>query len=433
MTPLLDLVRRHRVGARCGIYSVCSAHPLVLRAALEHARDCGGYALIEATSNQVNQEGGYTGLRPAQFRAQVLGIAQDCGLDHERVLLGGDHLGPNPWQSLPSEEALERAGRMVDEYVSAGYSKIHLDCSMPCASDPIVLTDTIVAERSARLCARAEAAWQRCAGAPPVYVIGTEVPPPGGAREDLGQLAVTEPEAAASTVDAHRKAFLAQGLAGAWERVIALVVQPGVEFDHDRVVDYSPARAQRLSVRLEKLPNLVFEAHSTDYQSEAALTALVRDHFAILKVGPAATFAMREAIWALDRIEREWHGDARAARVRETALAAMHRKPRYWRAYYHEEGAALDLQLQYSLSDRIRYYWKDPAVTAAMDRLREAFLAGTPPMGMLSQYLPGAYDAVRSGTLQLQMSNVIVNHVRRILAQYSRACDAKNYDLNGES
>lgn len=431
MTPLMELVRRHRAGGHCGIYSVCSAHPLVLRAAVEQACGCDGYALIEATSNQVNQEGGYTGLRPAQFRDQVLEIAKTCGLAHERVLLGGDHLGPNPWRSLPSEEALERAGRMVEEYVSAGYRKIHLDCSMPCAGDPVVLSDTIVAKRSARLCARAEAASQRCAGARPVYVIGTEVPPPGGAREALGQIAVTEPEAAASTVDAHRKAFLAQGLSGAWERVIALVVQPGVEFDHDRVINYNPARAQRLSVSLENIPNLVFEAHSTDYQSEAALTALVRDHFAILKVGPAATFAMREALWALDRIEQEWHGDARSARVRETALAAMHREPRHWRAYYHGEGHALDLNLQYSLSDRIRYYWPVPDVSAAVDRLQQAFLDGAPPMGLLSQYLPSAYDAARSGALPLRITEIIVNHVRQILTQYSRACDPENYDLNG--
>ncbi len=428
MTPLLELVRRHRGGAHCGIYSVCSAHPLVLRAALEDARDRGGYALIEATSNQVNQEGGYTGLRPAQFRAQVLELAKACGVEQERVLLGGDHLGPNPWQSLPSEEALERAGRMIDEYVSAGYCKVHLDCSMPCSGDPIALTEAIVAERSARLCALAEAAWQRCAGAPPVYVIGTEVPPPGGAREALGQLDVTAPEAAASPDAAHRKAFLARGLAGAWERVIALVVQPGVEFGHDRVVDYCPDRAERLSVSLEKFSNLVFEAHSTDYQSEAALTALVRDHFAILKVGPAATFAMREAIWALDRIEREWHGDARAARVRETALAVMHRQPQHWQAYYHAEGHALDVLLEYSLSDRIRYYWTDPDVTAAVDRLREALSDGTPPLGLLSQYLPSAYDAVRCGAFPLRMNDIVVNHVRRILAQYSLACDTKKYD-----
>ena len=133
MKALLDIVRRHRAGEAAGIYSVCSAHPLVLRAALEHACASGGYALIEATSNQVNQEGGYTGLRPAQFRDRVFGMADEVGLARELVLLGVDHLGPNAWQSLESGQALRRAGVMIAEYVSAGFRKIHLDCSMSCA------------------------------------------------------------------------------------------------------------------------------------------------------------------------------------------------------------------------------------------------------------------------------------------------------------
>lgn len=426
MNALLELTRRHRGGASVGIYSVCSAHPLALRAALEHARDTGSHALIEATSNQVNQEGGYTGLRPAQFRARVLELADECGLARERVLLGGDHLGPNPWQSLASEEALARAGVMVSEYVAAGFRKIHLDCSMACAADPPVLTDPIVAARAAQLCAQAEAAWRHSGGEPPVYVIGTEVPVPGGAREALGELAVTEPDAAAATVEAHRRAFFERGLQAAWERVIALVVQPGVEFDHDRVVEYQPRKARRLSAALAAIPNLVFEAHSTDYQTEAALGALVRDHFAILKVGPAVTFALREAIWALDRIEREWRGEAGAAHVRETVLAAMRGDPRHWRAYYHESGRALDLQLEYSLSDRIRYYWPEPKVSAALVRLEASFRTESPPLGLLSQYLPMAYEAVRAGTIAPRMTDMAVHYIRHILAQYARACDAHN-------
>ncbi|HUA88552.1 MAG TPA: D-tagatose-bisphosphate aldolase, class II, non-catalytic subunit, partial [Steroidobacteraceae bacterium] len=388
MKALLDLVTRHRAGEPVGIYSVCSAHPLVLRAALQHALGGGGYALIEATSNQVNQEGGYTGMRPAQFRELVLGMADEVRLPRERVLLGGDHLGPNAWQSLPAEEALRRAGVMVGEYVRAGFRKIHLDCSMSCAGDPGVLPDATVAARTAALCAQAEDAWGRAGGEPPVYVVGTEVPVPGGAQEDLHELAVTEPAAALATVAAHKAAFARTGLSAAWERVIGLVVQPGVEFDHDRVVDYQPAKARRLSACIDQLPQLVFEAHSTDYQAPAALGALVRDHFAILKVGPGVTFALREAVWALDRIEREWHGESRAANVRTTLLAAMRADPRHWRKYYHGTGHALELQLEYSLSDRIRYYWPDPAVVASLGRLSAAFEAGPAPLALLSQYLP---------------------------------------------
>jgi D-tagatose-1,6-bisphosphate aldolase subunit GatZ/KbaZ len=424
--PLLDLVRRHRGGEPVGIYSVCSAHPLVLRAALEHARANGGHALIEATSNQVNQEGGYTGLRPAQFRDLVLGLADESGLPRERVLLGGDHLGPNTWQSLPAGAALERAGVMVSEYVRAGFGKIHLDCSMACEGDPAALSDEIVAARTAALCARAEEAWTRQGGEPPVYVVGTEVPVPGGAREDLHELAVTPPQAALATVAAHRAAFLQAGLEAAWERVSALVVQPGVEFDHDRVIDYEPAKARHLSECLREVPQLVFEAHSTDYQTPAALATLVRDHFAILKVGPAVTFALREAVWALDHIDREWHGESQAANVRATLLDTMRADPKHWRKYYHGSGRALDLQLEYSLSDRIRYYWPDPAVVSALGRLEAAFAGEPPPLALLSQYLPRAYAAVRAGAIRTRATALLIHHVQQVLQQYSRACAQKN-------
>ncbi|HEY0767855.1 MAG TPA: D-tagatose-bisphosphate aldolase, class II, non-catalytic subunit, partial [Steroidobacteraceae bacterium] len=394
MRALLELVRRHRAGESVGIYSVCSAHPLVLRAALEHAQASGGDVLIEATSNQVNQDGGYTGLRPAGFRDLVWGMADEIGLPRERVLLGGDHLGPNCWQAQPADAALPRAGVMVAEYLSAGFRKIHLDCSMSCRDDPRALSDELIAERTATLCAQAEDSWRRSGGEPPVYVIGSEVPVPGGAQERLHDLAVTEPEAALATLEAHRAAFSRRGLGEAWERVIALVVQPGVEFGHDTVIEYAPAKARRLSACLGSEPRLVFEAHSTDYQPREALAALVRDHFAILKVGPALTFALREAVWALDQIEREWLGEERSSQVRETLLTVMRSDPTHWRKYYHDSGRALDLQLQYSLSDRIRYYWPVATVAQAMARLEAALDASAPPASLLGQYLPAAHAAL---------------------------------------
>ncbi len=123
MKAMLDLVRRHKSGVPVGIYSVCSAHPLVLEAALRLAKRTGSLALIEATSNQVNQDGGYTGMRPADFRERVLSLATAVGLAHDRVLLGGDHLGPNCWQNLPAATALEKSEVLVGEYVAAGFHK----------------------------------------------------------------------------------------------------------------------------------------------------------------------------------------------------------------------------------------------------------------------------------------------------------------------
>src|SRR5215467_7486099 len=217
MHAIVDLIARHKAGAACGICSVCSAHPLVIEATFAHALRHGApFALIEATSNQVNQFGGYTGMTPEAFRDYVLSIADRVGLPSSRVLLGGDHLGPNAWTKLDAETAIVRAEQMVADYVAAGFRKIHLDCSMSCADDPVALTEAVIAGRAARLCAASEAAWASAAGEPPVYVIGTEVPVPGGAAEELDTLAVTAPEAALATIDAHRRLFAEAELDGAW-------------------------------------------------------------------------------------------------------------------------------------------------------------------------------------------------------------------------
>jgi D-tagatose-1,6-bisphosphate aldolase subunit GatZ/KbaZ len=419
---ILDTISRHKAGQQVGITSVCSAHPLVIAAACRHAlRAEAPFVLIEATSNQVNQFGGYTGMRPAQFRLHVEEIAVRAGLAPSRVLLGGDHLGPNAWQDLPAAVAMANADAMISEYVATGFRKIHLDCSMACADDAGPLADEQVAERAARLCLVAEAAHKQFGGEPPVYVIGTEVPVPGGATEELDALAVTTPERALATIEIHERIFRSKGLSEALGRVVALVVQPGVEFDHHHVVDYDPAKAVALSRTMAANPRMVYEAHSTDYQGRLALCQLVRDHFAILKVGPAVTFALREALWALDAMEREWLGSS-ASGFRGTVMAVLKRDPKHWIKYYASSGKQLEFDLQYSLSDRIRYYWANPAISTAQAKLFANLTNNPPPLALISQYLPAAYAAVRAGCANNLPEELVVQHIMATLDDYAAAC-----------
>ncbi|HEU4959298.1 MAG TPA: D-tagatose-bisphosphate aldolase, class II, non-catalytic subunit [Sphingomonas sp.] len=423
MKAIRDLIARHKAGERVGITSVCSAHPLVIEATLRHAlaHDVP-LALIEATSNQVNQDGGYTGMKPADYREFVWAIADRVGFPRTRLALGGDHLGPNAWTGLPAEEAMAKAEVMVADYVAAGFGKIHLDCSMSCAGDPVPLPERTIAERAARLCRAAEAAYAGDPADAPSYIIGTEVPVPGGAAEDLDELALTTPQAALATIAMHRDLFAEQGLASAWDRVIATVVQPGVEFDHDKVVDYAPEKATALSAAIEPVEHIVYEAHSTDYQTPAALAALVRDDFAILKVGPGVTFALREALWALDAIERETVAADRRANLRAVTLERMRAEPANWAKYYHGRGASLDFQLQYSFSDRIRYYWPDAQIAAAQDRLFANLREAVPPLPLVSQYLPIAFAAHRAGRASLDPVDLVIAHIGATLDAYHGAC-----------
>ena len=169
MNALLDLIARHRQGHAVGVTSICSAHPIVIEASLRHAlRHDDAMVLFEATCNQVNQDGGYTGMTPADFVSFVRGIARQVGFDAARIVLGGDHLGPNPWTHDPPDAAMAKAEVMVAAYVAAGFRKIHLDCSMSCAGDPTPLPEAeiVQARRAAgpRGRARACADRRRAAG-----------------------------------------------------------------------------------------------------------------------------------------------------------------------------------------------------------------------------------------------------------------------------
>ncbi len=421
-SPIQSIVKAHRRGESVGLYSVCCSHPLVLRAAMRVALEHDTPLLVEATSNQVDQFGGYTGMTPVQFHRHLLQLAREQGFPAERLVLGGDHLGPNAWQLQHAATAMAHAETLVAAYAGAGFHKIHLDCSMRCADDPARLDDETVAERSARLCAVAEAAAGAAGLPPPVYVIGTEVPVPGGeaALADAG--APTAPSAAARTLEVHRLAFAAAGLRDAWRRVIALVVQPGVDFDASHIQHYDPAQAAELSDWVAGQPGLVFEAHSTDYQREASLHALVRDHFAILKVGPAATFALREGLLALCQIEDELVPPGARSRLMQVLDDVMLAKPQHWRAHYAGSSDEQRVLRRYGLSDRCRYYWGEPEVADAVVRLFANLDAREIPLPLLSQHLPEQYLDVLQGQLGTRAQALVEHKIGRVLAQYARAC-----------
>ncbi|BBM67515.1 tagatose-bisphosphate aldolase subunit KbaZ [Vibrio alfacsensis] len=421
---LLEIVQQHKQGNQNGIYSVCSAHPYVLEAAIKQAKKDNSPLLIESTSNQVDQYGGYTGMRPSDFRDFVLGLAEQNEFDTTKLILGGDHLGVNRWQNETAEEAMLKADVLIEEYVAAGFTKIHLDCSYSCSDDPIPLTDEVVAERAARLAKIAEDTAIKHFGSAErlTYVVGTEVPVPGGESEDLHDIKPTSPESARKTIQAHKDAFEKAGVIGCWERVVGLVVQPAVEFDHSSVIDYKPEPAAELSKVVDEHENMIFEAHSTDYQATENYALLVRDHFAILKVGPQLTFEMREALYGLCAIENEIIPQEERSNLRDVIESVMLANPSNWAKYYQGTETDQKYARSYSFSDRIRYYWADQTIQASIDKLLNN-LENKMPLPLVSQYLPEAYEAIRNGEIQNHPKDFIINRIQKnVLEVYARAC-----------
>ncbi|TXH93762.1 MAG: D-tagatose-bisphosphate aldolase, class II, non-catalytic subunit [Rheinheimera sp.] len=424
MNALLELLCANKQGQSKGIYAVCSAHPMVLRAAIQQAKADQSLLLIEATANQVNQDGGYTGMQPADFIAFVHNMAAGQGLAASQLCFGGDHLGPVCWTALPALEAMAKAETLIAAFVRAGFHKIHLDTSMPCADDPKPLPDAVIAARAARLCQVAEqTAASLSAPAALCYVIGTEVPAPGGVSSLEQHLQPTPVANVADTIAVHQQAFAALGLSDdVWQKVIAVVVQPGVEFDNTQVHAFDAVASKQLADFIAKDPQLVFEAHSTDYQPQSRYQQLVQQHFAILKVGPQLTFALREALFALCYIEQQLVPVEAQSHLITVCERVMQLQPGHWQKFY--PGNVLEQQLlrQYSYSDRIRYYWQQPALQQAVSRLIDNLSQSQIPLPLLSQFMPQQYQAVLNGLLTAEPQALVQHHIRLVLQMYASAC-----------
>ena len=430
MITLQEIVKKNKEGRRAGIYSCCSANEDVIRAALIRARKTGTPALIESTSNQVNQLGGYTGMTPFDFADFVRRLAEENAVPWEQVIVGGDHLGPLPWVDCEEEEALVNAEELVRECVLAGYKKIHLDTSMRVASDDPTkpfMTKTC-AERGARLCRAAEDAYAQYKESHPeapelVYVIGSEVPVPGG-DFNAGEMGVTTADDAYNTIRIYREEFGRLGLEEAFGRVVAIVVEMGVEFHEFRIDEYDRTRAADLVAAMRKEP-LCIEGHSSDYQTTTNLTAMCEDGVAILKVGPALTFALREALFALEQIEREIYAETPEvwSDYREVLERTMLENPKSWAPYYQGTPNEQRIARAYIFYDRCRYYFAQPAVVAARDALVENLSGNKIPHCMLSQYLPNQYYRVRIGALKNEAADIIWDHIGDAIDGYLRATD----------
>lgn len=428
--PLKEIVRLQKAGVPVGITSICSANKMVLEAVMERALILNNDVLIEATANQVNQFGGYTGMKPADFTKFVAEIAESVGFPMNKVILGGDHLGPLTWVDLDEEEAMANAEVLVADFVKAGFTKIHLDTSMKVASDSKddMLATKVIAERGARLAVVCDKAFKEYEeenpdAVPPVYVIGSEVPIPGGAQEEEEEgLQVTKVADFTDTVDIFKTTFENFGLEELWDEVIGVVVQPGVEFGDDSIDEYDRVAAKDLMEAIKEYPTLVFEGHSTDYQTPKKLLELVEDGVAILKVGPAVTFGLREALFELAKIEEEMISEAsERSNLVEIIEAVMLENPKNWKKHYHGSEVELKRARKYSFSDRVRYYIGDDKVQKAIDTLFENLRDTGMPYSLLSQYVPVQYAKIRKGELANDPKAIALDGVVQVVDEYNYA------------
>ena len=432
---LTKIVTIQKSGKAVGIYSACSANSFVIEAVLKKGLEDNSCVLIESTANQCDQFGGYTGMKPIDFKNYVYEIADKLGFDKSKIFLGGDHLGPLTWTSLNEKEAMANSEVLIDAYVSAGFTKIHVDTSMKVADDDpnVRLSDETIARRGVHLVKVAENAYKKLLetnpdAVEPVYIVGSEVPIPGGSQAAVDEgVQVTKVEDFAATMNTFKDTFEKEGISDVWDRVLGIVVQPGVEEKDSGCTEYDRSKAVELAKAIRTIPDLVFEGHSTDYQTKIKLREMVEDGVAILKVGPGLTFAAREGLYALSFIEDEackTNGKT-PSNFREVLDAEMLKNDKHWKKHYHGTDAEIALKRKYSFSDRSRYYYTTDAVKAAIDTLLDNLKDGC-PLNLLSQFMPIQYTKVREGVLKNDPKELVLDRIGNTIDEYLYATHQKD-------
>jgi len=297
---------------------------------------------------------------------------------------------------------------------------------MSCKGDEIPLPRETIVEREAQLCSaavnEADAVGQDISGF--IFVVGTEVPTPGGSIQNEVTLEVSSLKETEENIQQTKDAFQKHKLEKAWEQTCAFVVQPEVEFSDNHIHAYDRDKASELSKLIENYYHLIFEAHSTDYQSDIHLKQMVTDHFSILKVGPALTFATREALFALEEIELELlkSRSNNLSKLRTTLESIMVENPKYWENYYSIDPLTSSFQRKYSFLDRCRYYWSFPAVVHSVDNLINNLSSTSIPLSLISQYLSRQFEKIDEGSISDHPQDLILGKITDVLNSYLYAC-----------
>ena len=316
---------------------------------------------------------------------------------------------------------------LIDAYVSAGFTKIHVDTSMKVNDDDpnVRLSDETIARRGVHLVKVAENAFKKLKetnpdAVEPVYIVGSEVPIPGGSQSAVDEgVQVTKVEDFMATMNTFKNTFEKEGISDVWNRVLGIVVQPGVEEKDSGCTEYDREKAAELAKAIKTIPDLVFEGHSTDYQTKIKLREMIEDGVAILKVGPGLSFAAREGLYALSFIEDEVckvNGKT-PSHFREVLDEEMLKNDSHWKKHYHGTEAEIALKRKYSFSDRSRYYYATEAVEKAIATLLDNLKDGC-PLNLLSQFMPIQYTKVREGHLKNDPKELVLDRVGNTIDEY---------------
>ena len=342
------------------IFAACPNSPSVIRAALRAAKRNNAPIYFAATLNQVDCDGGYTGMTQEAFTRLVR-------FETERVHFTGpviiaiDHGGP--WlkdcqrtERWSVEDAMNGVKKSFEAAVLAGYDLIHVDPTVDINVPKGEIIDIhLVAARTVELIAHVEKFRKDRGLAPISYEVGTEEVHGGLADETTFDTFIRE----------LKKGLISVGLPDIWPCFI--VGKVGTDLD---TTVFDGEVAKKLTAKVRPLGSYI-KGHYTDDVANPEEYPLCG--MGAANVGPEFTISEYRALCELEDLETQASAEGRVAvpsRMRETLRDEVHASHR-WEKWLHEDELGKDLgELTPERQDWIvatccRYIWQQPRPLAA--------------------------------------------------------------------
>ena len=365
MAKTEDLLRRiaeleKETGVKRTVFAACPNSMAVIKAAFRAAKRNDAPIYFAATLNQIDCDGGYTGMTQDEFIKTLKFEAE--AVNFKGIYIAAiDHGGP--WlkdiqhvEHWSTEDAMNGVKKSFEAAIAAGYDLIHVDPTVDINVPKGQIIDIhVVVKRTVELISHAENFRRSHGYAPISYEVGTEEVHGGLADEKTFDTFLT----------GLKEGLAAAGLDDVWPCFI--VGKVGTDL---HTTTFDPEVARQLTAKVRPYGSWI-KGHYTDDVSNPEEYPL--SGMGAANVGPEFTMSEYDALSELEAEEKKFFGEGRVAKLSgmtDTLNSLVHKSGR-WKKWLLADEQGKDLyeltpeRFSWIVKTCSRYIWQKPEAVAA--------------------------------------------------------------------
>jgi len=392
--PLMDYILRRisdlesLTGVKRTIFAACPNSLSVIRAALKSSKRCNAPIKFATTLNQVDLDGGYTGLTPSEFAGTIHMHARNLDVTSP-IIIAIDHGGPwlkdvHKTEKWPYFKTMSAVKESLEAALKAGYDLIHIDATVD-----ITLTGDkninieVVVERTLELLEHTENFRMKNNYPRISYEVGTE--------EVHGGLA--DLRVFSRFLKLLKEGLKQKGFPDIWPCFV--VGKVGTDL---HTTTFDPLVARQLTEIARSYGSLI-KGHYSDNVTNPE--AYPESGMGAANVGPEFTEVEYDALTGLEQIQQTLFADGKIVKpvAMKKILWESVIKSGRWRKWLHPDENTDDFyansckRQEWLIKTGCRYIWENPEVLSARAGLYQNIsIHGIDPASIVESSIESAMD-----------------------------------------